>query len=507
MKLTDKQVIDALEATGSIPEAAKKLKANYDTIQKRVNRMRKRGQLEADLRSDRARPRRWVVTSAQDSTSIDTRFFESLKCYCHHNDAQLCVIPVKYENITLTQKYGKHERWWSAELVPYLCNNRICINDNLMLMGDITVNATNKNPLSGFETITGKRSGIFGHSQLEMKVVPTPLSKLPKKLQTTGTVTLPNYSDTKAGKIAEDNHCVGALVVDVRGDQFWIRQVRADKDGSFHDLDTVYTPTGIKPAKPPLGLVCGDIHWDHICPQVLRATFTSETSIVKALDPQQVVIHDVFDGYAGSHHHQKDPLLQFYKHHHKTNDVRAELDRLIQGIKIMAKRPLKFVDSNHNRHLSRWLNECDPKKDHENAEIYYELRLAQVRQAKAAKDPREIMDPLEWYIRQRIKTIDMEFISHDSGHHLGKYDISNHGDIGANGTRGSAQQFTKFGGYYILGHSHTPGVYKNVLQTGTSTRLDMEYVTGPSSWLNSHVLVYANGLATHLDVIGGRWRA
>lgn len=503
--VTDEQIQQALSLHGSIPKAAQQLGVKYDTLQKRINRMRRTGKVTTD---DRKRvTRRFVVTSAQDSTAYHEPFFQALQHYCDHVNAQLVVIPVNYENITLTSKNGKQDKWWPAPLVRYLCHHRIEVNDNLLIMGDVSVNATNVNPLTGLQTITGKKSGLFGHGQLEMRVIPTPLSKLPKKLQTTGSISVPNYSATKAGKIAEDNHCIGAVAVETFGDRFWVRQLRAEDNGTFYDLNLKCTSKGVEHSSHTLGLVCGDVHWDFICPKVLKATFTAQNSIVNTLHPQKVVIHDIFDGYSGSHHHRKDPLLQYHKHVHGTNNVERELSRLIDGIRIMARQPLVVVDSNHNRHFSRWLNECNPAQDHENAELYYEVRLAQVRQAKEVDNPRALMDPLEWYIRQKIKDIEIEFIGHDSGHALGRYDITNHGDIGANGTRGSAQQFTRFGGYYILGHSHTPGVYKNVLQTGTSTILDMPYVGGPSSWLNSHVLVYPNGMGTHIDIIEGRWRA
>jgi hypothetical protein len=220
------------------------------------------------------------------------------------------------------------------------------------------------------------------------------------------------------------------------------------------------------------------------------------------------VLHDVFDGYSGSHHHAKDPLLKYHKAFHRRDRVRDELDRLIEGLAIMGRtQKVLLVDSNHNRHFNRWLNECRPETDHVNADLYYEVRLAQVRQAQSVEDPRRLMDPLEWYIKTYAPKLDVEFVSHDSGAALGKYCIDNHGDVGSNGSRGSAQQFTKFGGYYIIGHSHTPAIVKNVIQVGTSSVLNPPYVSGPSSWLNSHAIVYPDGNASLVDIIEGRWRA
>lgn len=506
MALNAAEIQKALLEHGSVSKAAAALGIKYDTLKKRVQRLRARGDLRVDLRNTRA-CKRYVITSAQNNTPVHQPFLSTLQRYCQHNKAELLVIPVNYENITLTQKHGKDTKRWARELVPYLCDRRMLLNDNIMVVGDIKVNATNKHPLGGFETVTGKRSGIFGHGQLEMKVVPTPMSKLPKKLCTTGSVTKPNYSDSSKGKIAEENHCTGAVIVETYGDLFWVRQLRGNADGSFYDLDLKYTQDKVTPAEPALGLVCGDIHWDYVCPRVLKATFTSRTSMTRMLRPRQIVLHDVFDGYSGSHHHQKDPMLLYHKAVHGQDDVEAELERMVDGLRVMAQFPIVMVDSNHNRHFSRWLNECNPARDHTNAELYYRIRLEQVRQAKQTDNPRELMDPLEWYVKQKVPELDITFVGHDGGHSLGKYCIDNHGDIGANGVRGSAQQFTKFGGYYILGHSHTPGIYKNVIQVGTSSVLNMPYVRGPSSWMNTHAVVYADGNASLVDIVDGRWRA
>ncbi len=507
MSLTDleRETIEALHRFRNQTRAAEHLGIGKQAFKRRVRRLREKGLL-AETKSRTSQVQRYVITSAQNNTQPVDPFLASLHQYCQHFGATLKVIPVNYENITLTSKNGKDEKWWAAALVPYFATQREVLNDNLMLMADISVNATNKSPLSGFETVTGKRSGIFGHGQIEMQAVPTPSSKTPKLLHTTGSVTVPNYSDTKAGKIAEDNHCIGALVVETDGNRFWIRQLRADDTGGFYDLNLYFSPTGVRDAEPALGLVCGDIHWDYLCPKVKAATFTAADSIKAVLKPKKLILHDVLDFYSASHHHERDALLRFHKHHNQKNNVGAELTRLVQGMQEISDPDdeIVFVGSNHNDHLTQWLNRCNPNDDPENALIYHEIRLEQL---KRAKESAEFLNPLEWWFQQHMADRAFQFIDHDHGMTVGRYDVSNHGHIGANGSRGSAKQFTKFGGYYILGHSHTPGIYKNVIQVGTSSLLRLDYTAGPSSWLNSHAVIYPNGLASLIHIIDGRWRA
>jgi hypothetical protein len=516
-----RQILDAIIAAGTVAAGAQAVGINERNAYALLSRLKKQAaQMGYNLQGPvdnsaaavppcgkaRARINRYIVTSAQNNTPVSQPFLASLLNCREHYDAELIVIPVNYENITLTSKGGKDERWWAASIVPYLCNKRMLLNDNLVLMGDVSVNATNVNPLSGLQTVTGKRSGIFGHGQIEMQMIPTPESKLPKMLNTTGSVTERNYSETKAGKIAYDNHCIGALIVETDGDLFWIRQLRADSSGSFYDLNIKFTPRGVEDSGSALGLVCGDIHWDFICPKVKAATFRARDSIKSLLKPQKLILHDVLDFYSGSHHHQRDPLLMFHKHHNQKNSVENELSRLVAGVREITDpdSDIVFVDSNHNAHLARWLNECDPKRDPENALIYHKLRLVQLEHARQSPD---FINPLEWWFEQKMPDRKFQFVGHDSGMTVGKYDVSNHGDIGANGSRGSAKQFTKFGGHYILGHSHTPGIHKNVIQVGTSTVLRLEYNIGPSSWLNSHAIIYPNGLASLIHIIKGRWKA
>jgi hypothetical protein len=81
-----------------------------------------------------------------------------------------------------------------------------------------------------------------------------------------------------------------------------------------------------------------------------------------------------------------------------------------------------------------------------------------------------------------------------------------HGHLGANGARGGLRGFSKLGVKTIVGHSHTPGIIEGAYQVGTSSHLKLEYNDGPSSWLNTHALVYPNGKRTLINIIKGKWR-
>ena len=81
-----------------------------------------------------------------------------------------------------------------------------------------------------------------------------------------------------------------------------------------------------------------------------------------------------------------------------------------------------------------------------------------------------------------------------------------HGDRGPNGARGSIKNLRRIGVKSIIGHSHSPGIDEGAYQNGTSTRLRLGYNVGPSSWLNAHTVVYANGKRSLINIIDGKWR-
>ena len=85
-------------------------------------------------------------------------------------------------------------------------------------------------------------------------------------------------------------------------------------------------------------------------------------------------------------------------------------------------------------------------------------------------------------------------------------ELGMHGDRGPNGARGSARNLRRIGVRSIIGHSHSPEIAEGCYQTGTSTRLRLEYNSGPSSWLNAHVVLNADGKRQLVIIVDGRFR-
>lgn len=453
---------------------------------------------------------RYVITCAQNATGLFRPFFRSLMHYCEVNNAALVVIPFRYKNPTsMWTKEQEHDDWWSEEIAPYLYQGEFWLTDRLVVRADVPITPTKVSPLAGFDTLTGSASAIFGHPKLELKCVATPQNKLPKMIMTTGAVTKRNYIPSVAGKKGEFHHTYGATVVEVEGDIFHTRQINAMNDGSFYEIAggkvSRYTGNKISHAKRVEALVMGDTHVDYIDPDVYTATF-GIGGIIDALKPKQLLWHDVLDFYSRSHHH--GPMEDIAKSKGGADCVASEIARAVNFIIEHTPKNTKsvVVPSNHPEALEKWIKRTDWKSDPVNAETYLETALHMVRTAGVGEHGAQWGDPFHYWIDKLCPDHKLTLLKRDESHEVKGIELSMHGDMGSNGTRGSLLNLSKIGVKSIIGHSHTPGIREGAYQVGTSSKLRLDYNRGPSSWMHTHALIYPNGKRTLISVIKGSWR-
>lgn len=450
--------------------------------------------------------RRYIVTAAQNATPVHDEFWQSLLVAAKHLDAELIVIPLRYKNPTSDWTMSQENaEVWASEVEPYLYNQRKKLNPNLMLLGDVKVQPTAVSPVTGFEGLTGGESSIIGHTKVQLKVVPVPAGKLPKIVTTTGACTVPNYTDSKAGKLGKFHHSLAGIVIEVSGRTFHMRQISADKNGHFTDLTKVYTPEGVVDAPPARGLVMGDTHARFICPKVEKATF-GKNGMVELLNPEYLVWHDVLDGYSANPHHLGNPFISYAKAQSGFGDVRKEVEETIKFLdKRTAGRKSVIVASNHDNFLERWVIRDDWKHNPNNAQFYLETALAMLKSTRMTPSGTQYGDPFKYWIGLLSKNPGLRCLGTDESFTLEGIECGMHGHLGPNGARGSVKNLSRLGSKVISGHGHTPAIEEGHFRTGTSTPLRLEYTNGPSSWLNSHVVVYASGKRSLLTIIDGEW--
>ena len=463
--------------------------------------------------------KKYVITYAQNATPVHAEFLRALEAYCKHNNAVLLVIPGRYKNPTsVWSKRMQSDEWWDDALHPYLFNGRMMLGEHVGVFGDISIQPTAVRPLTGFEVFVGKYSGVFGHPRLQLKTVPTAHRKYPRILTTTGACTIAtNYTKSKAGKKGAAHHVLGAAVVEEADGKFHLRQLNALDDGSFIDIDTEYTPgidptTGedtvsITPAAPAEALVCGDIHDAFRVQKTLDATIYAPDSILNTTKAQRLVTHDVL---------HFDTRL-----HHNIHDFQDRYSRLVRGdrcdlVQEEVASAVDFLDSppdwvevvniasNHDEAFDKWLKSADIKLDPKNARFFHTIWAKWL---EHKDETGEWVPAFELAYRMLSKKNRVRWVRRDEPYQVADIYLNFHGDHGQNGSKGSLDAYARLGCKTITGHSHQPGILDGAYAGGVTGDLDQSYNFLPSSWMNSHVLVYANAKRCIIHVIDGEWRA
>ncbi len=497
-----------LQCQACTTEAQKARRERKRTGQPAARRVRSTDTEPAQRYARPLNAQRYLITSAQNATPVHAGFLETLKVAAKHLGAELVVIPFRYKNPTsIWSRNQEHDEHWAPELEPFLFNVQRKLNQNLVLCGDVKVQPTASSPLTGFESFTGAESCVVGHPKMQFRSVPAPSGRYPKILSTTGAVTRRNYTDTKAGKLGAFHHCLGAVVIELEGRHFHLRQINADRvTGEFTDLATHYTAKGARPAPPALGLVLGDTHARMTCPRVDRATFGKD-GIVETLQPQTLVFHDLFDGYSINPHHAGNPFIAAAKHRANAGNVREEVEHAIEFVRTRTVgRRAVIVGSNHDDFLSRWVSSTDWRQTPGNAKFYLETAAAMLESVRLGAGGAEYADPFVYWVDRLRGRAPIRALRRDESFKLGDVECGSHGHAGPNGARGSLKNMSRLGARMVIGHAHTPGISEGGYQVGTSTPLRLEYTHGPSSWLNTHCAVYATGKRSLITIIDGAWR-
>lgn len=439
----------------------------------------------------------YVVTWAQNASPVHAGFLAALG----HYPGELLVIKGRYKNPTsIWLQEDQDDQWWAPELAEHLTARRIQLCKNLCVYGDVVTIPTAIRPLSGWEVFAGHNSGILGHPKRALETIPS-ARRMPRVLATTGAITEPNYTDSRAGKRGDAHHVFGALVVEVEtSGTFHIRQITADKrTGAFTDLDRVYTAQGVKDAPRALVLTLGDLHVGQEVQEVQAATM----ELIQLVQPRHLVLHDVLD-FRTRNHHDKTLRALYGKALLKVkNEVEAAVFTLGYYSGLKPKMQVHVVRSNHDEALERWLEEANPKADPVNAGYWFDLnaRLCAGFDATGSWQDAFAMEA------ERLKLRGVHFLARNEDLTIADVAYGWHGDKGPNGSRGSSLAYAKLGAKTVTGHSHSPKIVDGNYTVGVTAKLDQGYNLTPSSWAHAHAVQYADGKRALVLIVNGRFRA
>ena len=430
--------------------------------------------------------RRYIITSAMNGTPVFSEFFQNLLSYAEHLSAEVYVVAMRYKNPTsiFTDRAADV---WAKELTPYLDANRHDIHKYVSVMSDVKIQPTNPNPLSGMEGISDIKSCIFGHPRVHLKFLPVFKGRKPKMMATTGCVTLSNYTDSGVGAKGSFHHTYGFVVVEIKDDEtFFIRQVAANSDGSFIDTGIKVIDGEIFNAPSPSALILGDIH----AAKLSIESMARMSRIITSFKPIFVVMHDVFDGESINPHEQQNPIKQHERCISGKSDLASEIDTTLSFVSAISaiSRNVIITKSNHDDFLDRYIANMDWRKDIANAEIYAKLAsVALSGKAKKGLFPYLVKEKFPY-----VKCLDV-----DESFVVNEVELGNHGHIGANGSKGSPNQFRKLSAKQVTGHTHSPMRMDGHSVVGCQ-ELDHGYNVGMTSWWTSDVIINADGKRQHL---------
>lgn len=463
--------------------------ADYVFNQKRLE------ELEAEFFDTKV----FIITTAVSHKRVDQNLYSTIKSYLNKRNGRLIV--VASEDIASTRNNNWGFTIDQSLKDEFFVAKEFRLNSNLFI-SDIKVSAKQILPTTGLSRI-GQTNGsyVFASPKQMLEFVATsPQEKHPKALMTTGAITVPDYTRDKwmsqrTSYIAEHDHVMGGLIVEIVDDRFFhFRHFQSNSKGEFVDLGVRYYPSG-HTSKERTHLYAGDWHSGATDPVAAKATM----KLCQELEVEDFIVGDFFDGYSISHHHINQPLKQAQKARDGDNNLKAELQAggaEIDYILGHISGSIVMVRGNHDEVLERHLNSGNYTKDVYNQQVTLQLVL----------DMFEGKDPLvEAYRRHgRIDEFDrIVWLTRDDQYKIAHVECGQHGDLGANGSKGTLGSLEKAYGNCIVGHTHSAAIMRGVFRVGTLTELSLEYNRGPSSWTHTSCLIYEDGSRQLINVIDG----
>lgn len=445
--------------------------------------------------------KRFIITTAVSGQLLHKEFFLSMRKYCEENDAKILMLPSHDPAHNLDNEI----EWVFDPLIVEedLIFEEASLNSNLFI-SEIRVTAKQINPVTGLGEISQtKGSFIFASPKQSLEFDAVSASKLPHARMSTGACTLPNYKSSRGNSLrtsylATFQHVIGAIVVEIEDNNIYhFRQIQAAKNGSFCDLGIEYSPDSTKPVTPKL--VMGDYHAGEHDDTAVEAWIEA----INEMNIEEVVFHDMFNGVSINPHEEDNMLLKYERGLVGLDSLENELRITAKEFdRILGQDSVKkgiVVKSNHDDFIDRWIKRAKFAKDPKNIKIGSEL-FAVIAGTKKDffEEGLKLVGLPKNYSKLRWLTVDEDYV-------VGGINLGAHGDKSANGARGSIKGLAKSYPKCVVGHSHTPGIFKGAFQVGTTSKLRLGYNSGPSSWVHCSCLVYENGQRQLIISINGRW--
>lgn len=480
---------------------------------------------------------RLVISSI--GTGVTDDYIEGCYTYCKLNSARL-VLMVTEMDFSRIDPYLKQE---------YIAGNLdivfqdVIVNKSLTL-NTVMINERVVNPTAGIgrQSVQNAKSSrfpsfIFASPKQTLRSIPDKYGKFPRMQMSPGAITRPNYivkkfKRTKRRLMAENDHLIGAIIVEKEGDYFYARQTQRGEKGSFIDWGVQYHKDGTASVLNPESFVMGDLHSKKKC----VPTFELWLELIKTWKTKAIV-HDIYDSASQNPHEMHKPIsamVSMLEGDTSTPDEIATLVKDLERIRSVAVETF-IPDSNHDDMLARSFDNGAIWKIPQNAFLgsllmpmavlhqmrdeYTEDQISGLVQEKLniSKEVLYRMYPnlckpysllqfaCELYGLKSGK--DLIWGRLESSYKSGEFELADHGHKGANGAKGSANTFRQSFPKYIHGHTHTEYQLNFIASVGHSTAGARYAKGGLSGWTKSSAIVYGSGQFQQLRSINGKVRS
>jgi hypothetical protein len=438
------------------------------------------------IKSNKLVNKRYFVTAIIPGAKINKKFWESILTYCKHNNAEPLLLVMR--GVTSDAEFTKEilDEFEKYFITEFNFNSNLIAKDFILSPQQIL-------PLTGLSRYGGKHQSIIvAHSKQMFITIPKQHDKSPHIVVSTGTICEPTYNNTRQGQIAKEDNCLGGLIVEVKDDKiFYLRVIRFDGTG-FQDLNKYYNQNKI--IDKNVHAIIAEPHFGVEDPMAMGFF----NKLINLYKPNSIFFHDSFDGSSVNPHNRNRIGIRC------TNDytLSEELNYLHNSLfTLELNHPkLKFfhVYSNHNYFVDRYLQDGEFIKDQTNVKLGAELFLAMLRDE----------DPIEYYIGSRgLKLKNQTFLKMGQSYSYKDVELNTHGHSGSNGGRGNIKNIEVSHSNAIIGHFHSPTIWRDVFQIPCLCKLQQKYnKDGTSSWLQGVCLLFENGQKQIILSINGEWK-
>ena len=439
---------------------------------------------EAKKKEFNTKKKRFLVSWCQNNTAINKGLLKNMEVYAKHIDAQIMIIAGRYNNQTQTLDKDTSE-FWADEVLPYLTANRHELNNYITVLGDIKVQATQANPLTGLESVSKENSCIVGSPRVHMKTVAVLEGQRPKYMYSTGAISNPNFTDSRIGKTGEFNFTQGFVVVELQDENvFYARQVTTEKNGSFYDLYFKVSNGKVEKINSISALIMGDLHLGLHDEKIIDKTFNT---LCKKIKPKHLVLHDLFDGHSCNPHEMHDVFKQHEREMNGTNCLKSEINFMLDWLgKIEKDYNIVVIKSNHDIFLDRFLQNDWRKLSTLKNSIPY------MKYAEALLSGKAPNGAIPYIINEKYPKI--KCLTFTESFKVHEWELSQHFHLGINGSRGGGvNMFKKLSSKMVGAHGHQESRADGAVMVGTNTILRHGYNQSPSSWTQGSAIIHADG--------------